>query len=155
MIRYTKEILKDLLMVLFQIQNNTYGTVSPMYSTVAHTSPPIPKVAPSYGVPNDVFTDLHRIQYPNQPHVSNLRTTAIQSQLAARNELTQLKEEIANMMKNKLSVDMGNTRLYQNHIEPILIMWLFPRVGVCLILLNLVVMITVQPENILVNILLN
>jgi hypothetical protein len=58
----------------------------------------------------------------------------MQSQLAARNELAQFKEEIAKMMKNKLGVDMGNTRLYQNHIELILIMWLFPRVGVCLIL---------------------
>jgi hypothetical protein len=86
-----------------------------MYSTVAHTSPPIPNVAPSYGVPNDVFTDLHCIQNPNpnQPHVSNLRTAAMQSQLAAMNELAQFKEEIANMMKNKLGVDMGNTRLYQ------------------------------------------
>jgi hypothetical protein len=84
-----------------------------MYSTVAHTSPPIPNVAPSYGVPNDVFTDLHRIQNPSQPPVNNLRTAAMQSQLAARNELVQFKEEIANMMKNKLGVDMGNTRLYQ------------------------------------------
>jgi hypothetical protein len=60
-----------------------------------------------------VFTDLHRIQNPNQPPVNNLRTPAMQSQLAARNELAQFKEEIANMMKNKLGVDMGNTRLYQ------------------------------------------
>jgi hypothetical protein len=37
----------------------------------------------------------------------------MQSQLAARNELTQFKEEIANMMKNKLGVDMGNTILSQ------------------------------------------
>jgi hypothetical protein len=68
---------------LVQSQNNAYGIVSPMYSTIAHTSPPIPNVAPSYGVPNDVFTDLHRIQNPNQPPVSNLRIAAIQSQLAA------------------------------------------------------------------------
>jgi hypothetical protein len=98
---------------LVQSQNNAYGTVSPMYSTIAHTSPPIPNVTPSYGVPNDVFTDLHRIQNPNQPPVNNLRTAAMQSQLAARNELAQFKEQIANMMKNKLGVDMGNTRLYQ------------------------------------------
>jgi hypothetical protein len=84
-----------------------------MYSTIAHTSPPIPNVVPSYGVPNDVFTDLHRIQNPNQPPVNNLRTAAMQSQLAGRNELAQFKEEIANMMKNKLGVDMGNTKLYQ------------------------------------------
>jgi hypothetical protein len=37
----------------------------------------------------------------------------MQSQLTARNELAQFKEEIANMMKNKLGVDMSNTRLYQ------------------------------------------
>jgi hypothetical protein len=45
--------------------------------------------------------------------VNNLRTAVMQSQLAARNKLAQFKEEIANMMKNKLGVDMGNTRLYQ------------------------------------------
>jgi hypothetical protein len=98
---------------LAQSQNNAYGIVSPMYSIIAHTSPPIPNVARSYGVPNDVFTDLHHIQNPNPPPVNNLRTAAMQSQLAARNELAQFKEEIANMMKNKLGVDMGNTRLYQ------------------------------------------
>jgi hypothetical protein len=98
---------------LVQSQYNAYGTVSPMYSTVAHTSPPIPNVGSSYSVPNDVFTDLHRIQSPNQPPVSNLRTATMQPHLAARNELAQFKEEIANMMKKKLGVDMGNTRLYQ------------------------------------------
>jgi hypothetical protein len=84
-----------------------------MFNTIAHTSPPIPNVAPSYGVPNDVFTDLHRMQNPNYPPVSNLRIAAMQSQLDARSELAQFKEEIANMMKNKLGVDMGNSRLYQ------------------------------------------
>jgi hypothetical protein len=53
------------------------------------------------------------MQNPNQPPMSNLRTTAMQSQLDARSELAQFKEEIANMMKNKLGVDTGNTRLYQ------------------------------------------
>jgi hypothetical protein len=53
------------------------------------------------------------MQNPNQPPVSNLRTTAMQSQLGARSELAQFKEEIANIIKNKLDVDMGNTRLYQ------------------------------------------
>jgi hypothetical protein len=98
---------------LVQSQNNAYGIVPLMYSTIAHTSPPIPSVPPSYGVPNDVFTDLHRMQNPNQPPMNNLRTAAKQSQLAARNESAQFKEEIANMMKNKLDVDMGNTRLYR------------------------------------------
>jgi hypothetical protein len=50
---------------LVQNQNNAYGTVPPMYNTIAHISPPITNVAPSYGVPNDVFTDLHRMQNPN------------------------------------------------------------------------------------------
>jgi hypothetical protein len=79
------------------------------------------------------------MQNTNQPPVSNLRTTAMQSQLADRNKLAQFKEEIANMMKNKLSVDM----------------WLFLLVGVCPISSNVVVMITVQPRNTLANILLN
>jgi hypothetical protein len=126
---------------LVQSQNNAYGTDPPMYSTIAHTSPPIPNVAPSYGIPNDVFTDLHHMQNPNQPPVSSLRTAAMQSQLAARSELAQFKEEIANMMKNKLGVDMGNTRLYQKLYRADFDYVAFPPVGVCLILLNLVVMI--------------
>jgi hypothetical protein len=126
-----------------------------MYSTIAHTSPPIPNVVPSYGVPNDVFTDLHRMQNPNQPPVNNLRTVAMQSQLAARNELAQFKEEISNMMKNKLGVDMGNTRLYQKPYRADFDYVAFPPGCVYLILLNLVVMTTVQPGNTLVNILLN
>jgi hypothetical protein len=140
---------------LVQSQNNAYGIVSPMYSTIAHTSPPIPNVAPSYGVPNDVFTDMHRIPNPNQPPVHNLRTAAMQSQLAARNELAQFKEAIANMMKISSVLIWVILDFIKNHIEPILIMWLFPRVGVCPILLNSVVMTTVQPGNILANILLN
>jgi hypothetical protein len=126
-----------------------------MYSTIAHTSPPIPNVAPSYGVPNDVFTDLHRMQNPYQPPVSNLRTAAMQSQLAARSELAQFNEEIANMMKNKLDVDTGNTRLYRKPYRANFDYVAFPLAGVCPILLNLVVMTTIQPGNTLVNILLN
>jgi hypothetical protein len=74
---------------LVQSQNNAYDTVPPMYSTIAHTSVLIPNVGPSYGVPNDVFTNLHHMQNPNQPPVSNLRTAAMQSQLASRSELAQ------------------------------------------------------------------
>jgi hypothetical protein len=100
---------------LGQSQNNAYGTVPPMYSTISHTSPPIPNVASSYRVPNDVFTNLHCIQNPNQPHVSRFNTSvAMQSQLATRNEFAQFKEEVSNMMRNKLGVDMGTTRLYKN-----------------------------------------
>jgi hypothetical protein len=109
-----------------------------MYSIVAHTSPPIPNVAPYYGVPNDVLTDLHRIQNPNQPPENNLRTAAMQSQLAAGNELARFKEEIANMMKNELDVDMGNTRLYQKLYRADFDYVAFPRVDVCLILLNII-----------------
>jgi hypothetical protein len=79
--------------------------------------------------------------------VSNLRTAAMQSQLAARNELAQFKEEISNMMKNKLDVDMGNTRLYQKPYRADFDYVTFPLVSVCLTLLNLVVMIIVQPGN--------
>jgi hypothetical protein len=44
---------------LVKSQNNAYGTIPPMYTTIAHTSPPIHNIASSYGVSNDVFTDLH------------------------------------------------------------------------------------------------
>jgi hypothetical protein len=69
--------------------------------------------------------------------------------------LAQFKEKVANMMRNKLGVDMGNTRLYQKPYRADFDYVAFPLVGVCLTLLNLVVMITVQPENILANILFN
>jgi hypothetical protein len=53
---------------LVHSHNNAYGIVSPAYSTIDQTSPPIPNIASSYGVTNDVFTDLHRIQtLINQP----------------------------------------------------------------------------------------
>jgi hypothetical protein len=85
-----------------------------MYSTIAYTSPPIPNVASSHGVPNDVFTDLHHIQNPNQTPVNRVDLlAAMQSQLIDTNEFAQFKEEVANMMINKLDVDMGTTRLYQ------------------------------------------
>jgi hypothetical protein len=121
---------------LVHSQNNVYGTVPSMYSTIAHTSPLIPNDAPSYGVPNDVFTDLHRMQNPNQPPMSNLRTAAMQSQLATRNELAQFKEEVANMMRNKLVVYMGNTRLYQKPYKADLDYVALPLVGVCPTLLK-------------------
>jgi hypothetical protein len=61
-----------------------------MYSTIAHTSRPNPNVASSCGVPNDVFTGLHRIQNPNQPHANRVDLSpAMRSQLAARNEFAQ------------------------------------------------------------------
>jgi hypothetical protein len=64
--------------------NNAYAIIPFVYSTIAHTSPPIPNIASSYGVPNDVFTDLHYIQNTNQPLVSSFNTSApIQSQLTA------------------------------------------------------------------------
>jgi hypothetical protein len=53
------------------------------------------------------------MQNPNQPPVSNLASAAMRSQLAARNEFPQFEEEVANMMRNKLGVDMGTTTLYQ------------------------------------------
>jgi hypothetical protein len=79
----------------------------------------------------------------------------MQSQLAARSELAQFKEAIANMMKNKLGVDMGNTRLYQKLYRADFDYVAFTPVGIYLVLLNLVLTITVQPGNTLVNILLN
>jgi hypothetical protein len=45
--------------------------------------------------------------------VSKLTSAAMRSQLAARNEFAQFKEEVANMMRNSLGVDMGTTKLYQ------------------------------------------
>ena len=73
----------------------------------------------------------------------------MQPQPAVTNEFVQFKEELANMMKNKLGIDIGNTRLYKkNLIEPNLILLPIPLAGACLILLNLVVKTTVQPGNI-------
>jgi hypothetical protein len=59
------------------------------------------------------------------------------------------------MMRNKLGVDMGNTRLYEKPCRTDFDFVAFPLVGVCLILSNLVVIITAQLGNTLANILLN
>ena len=54
--------------------------------------------------------------YP--PPVNSVNTSATrQSQLAAMSEFAKFKEEIANMMKNKLGIDMGNPRLYQKTLS--------------------------------------
>jgi hypothetical protein len=99
-------------------------------------------------VHNDVFTDLHRIQNPNQPPVNRVDlSTAMQSQVAAGNEFAQFKEEVANMMRNKLVIDMGTTRLYQKPYRVDFDYVAFPLVGVCPILLNLVVMTIAQPRT--------
>jgi hypothetical protein len=93
---------------------------------------------------------------PNQPHAKRLSMSApLQSQLAARNEFAQFKEKVANMMKNKLGIDLGNTKLYQEPYRADFDYAAFPLVGVCPNLLNLVVMIIIQLGNTLANILLN
>jgi hypothetical protein len=47
---------------------------------------------------------------------------------------SRFKEDLANMIKTKLGVDMGNSRLYQNHMLRNLIWFLTALVGVFLIL---------------------
>jgi hypothetical protein len=63
-------------------------------------------------------------------------------------------EDLANVVKTKVGVDIGNTNLYKNHMILILINFLSHVVGVCLIQLNLVVMMTEPHGNTLVNTLL-
>jgi hypothetical protein len=54
------------------------------------------------------------------------------------------KEEVASMVKNKLNIDMGNSRLYQKPYKADFGLMAYPLVGMYLILLNLVVRIIVQ-----------
>jgi hypothetical protein len=65
---------------------------------------------------------------PGNPHLVNKvdLPAARQSQLAAMDELNKFKEQVASMVKNKFGIDMGNSRIYQNPIKPILILWLIP-----------------------------
>ena len=58
-------------------------------------------------------------------------------------DLLKFKEDLANVIKSKLRVDMGTMHLYKNLIPLSLILFLFLLVGVFLSLLSLMVMILV------------
>jgi hypothetical protein len=59
------------------------------------------------------------------------------------------------MMRSKLGADIGTARLYQKPYRVDFDYIVFPLVGICLILLNLVLVTTAQPGNTLANTLLN
>jgi hypothetical protein len=47
-------------------------------------------------------------------------------------EFNKFKEDLANVAKTELGVDIGNTNLYQNPYDPSLIYFLSHVVGICL-----------------------
>jgi hypothetical protein len=50
----------------------------------------------------------------NRPPLNRVDLSAtVQSQLVAMDEFNKFKEEVASMVKNKLDIDMGNSRIYQ------------------------------------------
>jgi hypothetical protein len=106
---------------------NIFVTGPPVYSTVTQTSPPIPQATSSYGVCNDVFTDLQCIQNHNPPLwivlIDHLQCNHVQ---------------LVSLNENKLDIDMGNSKLYQKPYKANFDFVTYPMVGVCLILLNLV-----------------
>jgi len=94
---------------------NPVSNVNNAYTTIAHTSPPLPKTrTSSYGVPNDVFDDLHHMQNPGSSHVNTMNAlSTMQYRPTFDSEFARTKEELAGIMKKKLGIDMGTTRLYQ------------------------------------------
>ena len=70
-------------------------------------------------------------------------------------DLYKFREEMANILKSKLGVDLSSSRLYQKPYMPEFDFVSYLLVGVFPILLNLTVMILVQLGNMLVNIWFN
>jgi hypothetical protein len=97
----------------------------PPYSIVAYSIPPIPPQGtgiPYCLVPNEVYDSYLRrapinwVQTmshanPTAHHVTSTSHTPVNSKYEA--DFGKLKEDLASMMRTKLGVDMGSSRLYQ------------------------------------------
>ena len=57
------------------------------------------------------------------------------------------KEDLANTIKTKLGIDMGNSRFYQKSYPPEFVLFLISLIGMFLSSLNLMVMILIRFGN--------
>jgi hypothetical protein len=106
-------------------QTDELANFVPSYATVAYRVPPIPPQAsgvPRGQIPDDVYNDLLKhvpvslVQTMAQTYPISLRLVSnTQTSTCSKYEanFAKLKEDLANMIKTKLGVDMGKSRLYQ------------------------------------------
>ncbi|TKC12033.1 hypothetical protein FA727_23650, partial [Robertmurraya kyonggiensis] len=83
------------------------ATAGATYSTTMHT-------ANSGGIPDDVFNahrDMQNRQSPHLNYMNAMQPSAQQDPQWA--EFTRFRDELSDVMRNKLGVDFGNTRVYQ------------------------------------------
>ena len=97
---------------------------------------PIPNTTMTYTGPN-----AHRISSSFQASTSNNYQA----------DFSRFKEDLPGVLKTKLGIDMGSSRLYQKPILLSLILFLILLVGVFLSSLNLMVMILERLGNMLVS----
>ena len=107
--------------------SNTIGNTRPQFSTTVNTSAQIP---------DDVFESYRLAQAKMAPYLNkmNLVNSAPQQPNNPHwAEFSRFKEDLANVVKTKLGVDIGNTNLIKSHMILNLIISPSHVVGVCLI----------------------
>jgi hypothetical protein len=94
---------------------NTISNVVPHYSTTMNTS------APKTMILDDVFESYMLSQAKTTPYLNKTNLENPQPQHPNNPnwvKFNRFKEELANVVKTKLSVDIGNTNLYQKPYDP-------------------------------------
>jgi hypothetical protein len=95
--------------------SNTISNVGPHYSTTMNT------LAPKTIIPDDVFESYRLAQAKIDPYLNKINLENPQPPQPNNPnwaEFNKFKEDLANMVKTKLGVDIGNTNLYQNPYDP-------------------------------------
>jgi hypothetical protein len=106
-------------------RTNELVNFEPPYTTIAYSVSPIPPQEsgiPRGPIPDDVFNDLlmrapvSSVQMTAQAdHIAHRLTPNAQTSTSGnyKADLARMKEDLANMFKTKLGLDMGKSRLYQ------------------------------------------
>jgi hypothetical protein len=95
--------------------SNTISNVGPHYNTIMNTS------APKTIIPDDVFESYRLAQAKIAPYLNKINLENPQPPQPNNpnwEEFNKFKEDLANVVKTKLGVDIGNTNLYQNPYDP-------------------------------------
>jgi hypothetical protein len=95
--------------------SNTISNVRPHYSTTINAS------ASKNIIPNDVFESYRLAQAKIAPYLNKMNLENPQPPQPNNPnwaELNRFKEDLANVVKAKLGVDIGNTNLYQKPYDP-------------------------------------
>jgi hypothetical protein len=116
------ELVPDQPLPIFVVPNhmvptfpNTINNVGPHYSTTINTS------ASKNVIPDDVFESYRLAQAKIAPYLNKVNLDNPQPPQPNNPnwaEFNRFKEDLANVLKTKLRVDIGNTNLYQKPYDP-------------------------------------